>query len=461
VAESDQSTLKDIEAALKFEGLDVVASTSAVKAATLIKKRRFDLVIANTRMAEVTGTELIRLVKIHQPATEVVLLADKGTVKTAVRAMASGAYYFLKKPFCPREVNLISKRAIALRQNRTGSESEDNNKTYDYFFDNIIGTSTEMKMVFDLIRKAGPSSVPILIQGESGTGKELVARAIHRHSPRDSKSFLAINTAALSDTLLESELFGYRKGAFTGAVRNKVGLLEAASSGTLLLDEISSMSKSMQSKLLRVIEESEIIRVGDSRTIKVDVRFISASNRSLKEMVERGSFREDLYYRLGVIEINIPPLRERTEDIPLLVQHFLKTFSRRDNIPEKMISGGGLKVLLEHSWPGNVRELENVIKRAVVTSEARIIRAKNIVIKKYTHPRAGTYSQLYDMKYETALRTLRDKFQKEYLRNHFKAARGNISQMARRTGVSRQSLYALMRKHKFKKAARKRSVIKT
>jgi len=458
LVDDDAGVLNQLEAAFESEGFSVSKTDSVASAENLIKSRQFDLIVSEASFEQMSGIELMRSAKNHQPDTEIIIISKSDRVDLAVESMYSGAYYYLKKPVDIRQLMEFSKNAIQSKQLSTGERLPETRVETPRLFDNIIGATPEMLNIFDMIQKVAPSSVPILIQGESGTGKELIAEAIHHSSKRKNNKFLAINTASLPETLLESELFGYRKGAFTGANADKTGLLEAATGGTLFFDEISSMSKSLQSKLLRALEAMEIMRVGDSKPIKIDVRFLSASNRDLKQMVRQGEFREDLYYRLSVIEINVPPLRDRLNDIPLLVNYFLRKFCRQNDVAEKSISRAALKQFYEYYWPGNVRELENVISRAVVTSDSRIIQSEDVIIPKSPPDERRAEKDLYSMRYDEAVRSLLDNFQQEYLRRHFNAAGGNISLVARRTGVTRQTLYNLMKRHNFQRGGRKSSV---
>jgi len=290
-----------------------------------------------------------------------------------------------------------------------------------------------------------PSTAPVLIMGESGTGKELIARAIHQHSKRRKKTFLPISTTSLPETLLESELFGYKRGAFTGADRDKTGLLEEARGGTLFLDEIGLMSPSFQGKLLRAVQESEVLPLGTNTPVPIDVRFISASNRSVKELVEAGAFREDLYYRLNVIEITLPPLRERVDDIVPLAGHFLARACAERGGASKRLSGDAIKLLLAHAWPGNVRELENVIRRAVIVSDGAVIGVGDILLGEPGTPRFHSEGVLA-LPYEEARGHVQDEFQRAYLARLLKQSRGNVSRAARTSGLTRQALYKMMKR---------------
>ena len=455
IVNEGRSVSKNIESALEAMGLGLVSVSSVIEAMELIKNREFDLVISEVTMSSMAGLEFMRTVQSYQPDTHVILISEDASAFSAGRAMSLRTFHYLKKPFDPNELIELSKLAVGHKKLRTKPAAHRKQVEQLSSVRGIIGTTPRMKKISDLIKKVASSTVPVLIQGAIGTGRKLIARSIHRHSDRSRQEFLTINIPSLPEDLLERELFGYRKGAFTGAEDDRMGLLESAGSGTLYLEEISSMSKSLQGKLLHAIEQGEIIRIGDIRPVKISVRIICATSLHLKRLVEERKFREELYWRLSVVEINVPSLRERLEDLSLMVRYFVKKFSLEHNVPEKAITRGALKLLLEHNWPGNIRELENVLNRAVVTAESRVIRQKDIVIKK-TAPvdLVDEMEDIYSMKYDEAVRLLLGRFQVKYLNNHFSSSGGNISLIARRTGVTRQTLYNLMRKHNFK---RKRS----
>ncbi len=447
VIDDNQILLETISTLLGTEGFDHDITTSPVEGLRLVKEKDYDLVISDMRMPEMTGLELLKMVKLYRPKIEVILITGFGSINSAVRAMKLGAYHYLTKPFNHEELIIIVKRALHTRELEKRYEYLKQQFEEKYSFDNIIGNCAEMKKIFGLIKKVAPTTAPILIQGESGTGKELIARAIHQNSKRKNEKFLAINTTSLPETLLESELFGYKKGAFTGADRDKIGLLEDTRGGTLFLDEVGSMSKHFQGKLLRAIQESEIIPVGSSKPVSIDVRFISASNKNLKELVGAGLFREDLYYRLNVIEIFIPPLRERMDDILLLADYFLHRFCEEHNMSMKSFSKEAMKHIFSHDWPGNVRELENVIRRAVIVSDGKLISPNDIIIKKLDKGKIPGAKDLYSMKYEEAKQTIYDSFQQQYFSRVLQECKGNISKAAQYSGLTRQALYKIMKRH--------------
>jgi two-component system NtrC family response regulator len=357
-----------IAAILQDEGYETLTANSGPEALEILKQSDVDLILTDYKMPGMNGIELLEWVKGEDPDLPVIMMTAHGTVEKAVEAMQKGAYSYILKPFDNDRLVLWVSKANSVyrvikenRQLRTAVESQ-------YRFGNIIGKSKSMEDVYDRIRKVAPTPATVLIQGESGTGKELVAKSIHFNSPRRGKPFVAVNCSALAENLLESELFGHEKGAFTGAVSMKKGRFELADGGTLFLDEIGELSQSLQVKLLRVLQEKSFERVGGTRPIAVDIRLIAATNKNLKEEVKAERFREDLYFRLDVVSIVLPPLRERSEDIRLLINHFMKKYDeeRISEIPVTGISPEAERLLFGYNWPGNVRELENVIERAMI-----------------------------------------------------------------------------------------------
>jgi two-component system NtrC family response regulator len=366
IVDDEKNYLVVLEALLNSEGYEIIGMDDPIKALRFIADSDLDLVITDMKMPGMDGMELLEKTKQLKPDLPVIMMTAHGTIEMAVEAMKKKAYHYITKPFQNEELKLTIQKALEtnrlIRENRRLSDALSDRFQYG----NIIGKSKPMQAIYDLIAKVAQSKASVLISGPSGTGKELIAKAIHYESPRKNGPFVSINCGALTDTLLESELFGHEKGAFTGALSMKKGRFERADEGTLFLDEVGDMPQSLQVKLLRVLQEMEFERVGGTKTIQVDVRVISASNRNLKEDVADGLFREDLYYRLNVIQIQVPPLRERPEDIRLLVNHFIEKYrldGGRDTIE---LSPEVWKALYNYSWPGNIRELENLIERAVV-----------------------------------------------------------------------------------------------
>jgi two-component system NtrC family response regulator/two-component system response regulator HydG len=368
VIDDEVNAAAALETLLKEDGYEVARAHDARSGLQLLEKVAPDVVLTDLRMPGMDGLELLAKIKEIRPETMVILMTAYGTVKTAVKAMKLGAEDYLSKPIDVEELEVVLQKALErkglLEEARTLRERLE----HKYRLDNLVGESPEMLSVFKTIRQVAPSAASVLLLGESGTGKELFAQALHQNSPRRTKPFIKVACAALPETLLESELFGHEKGSFTGAVYTRAGRFEAADGGTLFLDEIGDISPTVQIKLLRFLEEREFERVGGNRTFKVDVRIVAATHRDLKKKLEDGSFREDLYYRLNVIEIRIPALRERPGDIPLLAHHFLRKYAEANGKEMKGMSDDVLALLLSHSWPGNVRELENAMERAVVLS---------------------------------------------------------------------------------------------
>ncbi|MBW1996694.1 MAG: sigma-54-dependent Fis family transcriptional regulator [Deltaproteobacteria bacterium] len=366
IVDDEKNYLLVLEALLAPEGYEIITALNARDALRLIKESDLDLVITDVKLPGMSGMELLEESKKIKPDTPVIMMTAYGTIERAVEAMKMQAYDYITKPFKNEELKLTVKKALhnyrLIKENRLLSKALSDR----YSYGNIIGKSKPMLKIYDMIQKVAPSKASVLITGPSGTGKELIAKAIHYESPRKDRPFISMNCGALTETLLESELFGHERGAFTGAVALKKGRFELADGGTLFLDEIGEMPPALQVKLLRVLQEMEFERVGGTRTIRVNVRVLSASNRDLKEDVETGRFRKDLYYRLNVIHIEVPPLKERTEDIRPLVHHFIKKYRQEQGRGDMELTPDAWKALYSYSWPGNVRELENVIERAVV-----------------------------------------------------------------------------------------------
>ena len=368
VVDDEQSLREVLSIMLKRAGYAVTSVSDGEEAIEQVQKEIFDLVITDLRMPKVDGMEVLRAVKSASPETVVLIITAFATADSAVEAMKQGAYDYLTKPFQVDEVQLIIRNALEKRRLTTENILLKREMASQSSFAQLVGQSEAMQKVFDVVKKVADSKSNVLICGESGTGKELVARAIHYNSARSALPFVAVNCSAVPETLLESELFGHIKGSFTGAISNKAGLFEVANGGTIFLDEIGDTTPTIQVKLLRVIQEREFRRVGGAQDIKGDVRIVAATNKDLEKGVADGSFREDLYYRLDVIPIRLPPLRLRSGDIPLLVAHFLTRFSKESGKPVPTLSPEAMQVLLGHEWRGNVRELENLIERVVAFS---------------------------------------------------------------------------------------------
>lgn len=363
---------------LEREGYQIDTAQNGREGLEKIKNSDYDLVLCDIRMPEMDGLSFLESTKNIRKELPVIMMSAFGNVDTAIEAMKKGAYDYVSKPFKADEILLRLQRLTDQESLVHENENLKRALHQQTSFNNIIARSPKMLEIFDTIRKIADYKTTVLITGESGSGKELIARAIHFNSPRANKPFIAINCSAIPETLLESELFGYVKGAFTGANKDKKGLFEEASGGTLFLDEVGDLPVPLQVKLLRAIQEEEIRRVGSSQNIKIDVRLITATLKNLGEEIKRGTFREDLYYRLNVLPIHIPPLRDRKEDIPILVDHFIKRFNQEMGKSVEKVSTDCLQSLTDYSWPGNVRELENTIERAMVLENSNILSAENL-----------------------------------------------------------------------------------
>jgi DNA-binding NtrC family response regulator len=363
----DEEVLRDVlEVVLRREGFDVVLAASGEEALSLLDTEDVDLIILDVMLPGISGIDTLRAIRISNPALPVVVITAFSSIDGAIEAMKFGAFHYIPKPFKNEEVVLTVNKALEQRRLSRENERLRGELAEKYSYSNIIGKSDTMRKVFDLIRLAAPSRSNILITGESGTGKELVAKAIHHASPRARNAFVTVNSGSLPPELLESSLFGHLKGAFTGAIATKRGLFEVADGGSIFLDEIGNINLETQAKLLRVIQEKEFMRLGSVDVIKVDCRIIAATNAELSKLMAEQRFREDLFYRLNVITISLPPLRRRREDIPLLIAHFLEKYSEENKRKVKEVTPDAMRILMDQTWPGNVRELENTIERAVV-----------------------------------------------------------------------------------------------
>lgn len=353
--------------------LSVEAASTGEEALEKIQSVDYDVILSDLRMPALSGIDVLKAAKSHQPESKVVMMTAYGTVKSAVEAMKLGAFDYVTKPISADEVELVIKRALEFKKLQIENKQLRSEVAGKYRFDNIVGKSALMQKVFQQIEVVAQSNSTVLITGETGTGKEIVAKAIHYNSDRKDFPFISINCAAIPEGLIESELFGHEKGAFTGAIRTNLGRFELAHGGTMLLDEISETSPALQAKLLRVLQEKQFERLGSGTPIQVDVRVIATSNRDLQEQVKAGKFREDLFYRLNVLPIHMPPVRERKEDIPLLVDFFLERYNQQAGKQVEKVDEKALEILMNYHWPGNVRELENYVERAVVVSKKNVL----------------------------------------------------------------------------------------
>ncbi len=370
----DEAAIREsLETLLAFEGYDVTSAETGEEGLARLAETPFELVLLDFALPDRNGLDVLAEIRSRDPQLAVIMITAYGTVDNAVRAMQSGATNFIQKPWDNEKLLADVRAAVARRRAETENEHLKRALQQRYSFESIIGKSEAMLRIFDLVGQVAASRSTVLIQGESGTGKELIAKAIHANSPRKNHPFVPVNTGSMPTDLLESTLFGHVKGAFTSAISSKKGLFEVADGGTIFLDEIGTMSLETQSKILRVLQDRKFMHLGGIQEIQVDVRVIAATNIDLKVLVREGKFREDLFYRLNVITVDLPPLRSRTQDIPLLVSHFLARFSAENGKPPRQISPEALRPLMDYGWPGNVRELENVIERAVVLSNSSVV----------------------------------------------------------------------------------------
>jgi DNA-binding NtrC family response regulator len=433
IADDEKNTREGLKWALERKNLTIFLAADGEEALRAIRSQRVDILITDLRMPKLDGMGLLARVREESPGTSVVILTGHGTVESAVDAMKRGAFDYLIKPVNIDELNMLVDRILTTRA--LADENAQLRESLDarYGFENIVGKSEAMMSVFSKVRTVAPSRANVLLYGESGTGKELIANAIHQHSPRKHKPMVKVNCGALPLTLLESELFGHEKGAFTGAVKTREGRFELADGGTIFLDEISETMPEFQVKLLRVLQEGEFERVGGTQTLRTDVRVIAASNKRLDDLVREGRFREDLYYRLKVVEINLPPLRERREDIPLLVDHFLEESSRYYGKPKPSVHPRAMTALQNFHWPGNVRQLKNVIEGAIVMTDGELdLRSLPPEIGGETGP--AHFVQI------PVTATLREA-EKELIKAALIANGNNRAKTARSLGLGRKTLY--------------------
>jgi two-component system response regulator HydG len=420
---------------LEGEGFWVTTTGDSLEASKILKREEFDVLITDLKMKGLKGLDLLETVNKVAPMTPVIIITAFGTIQSAIKAMKMGAYDYVTKPFQMEEIVLTVRKALENRLLKKEVLWLKREVESRYDFHQLIGKSPPMQKIYHLIEKISDSSSNVLITGKSGTGKELVAKAIHYNGARKENHFVAINCAAIPETLLESELFGYKKGAFTDAKSDKKGLIFEADEGTLFLDEITEMPLTLQAKLLRAIEEKEVRPLGETNSIPVDVRIISTTNRDIGSLIQQNRFREDLYYRLKVIDVELPPLCDRREDIPLLVQHFINKFGQSLKKNISGVSEEALKILLSYSWPGNVRELENVIQRAITLSQHEMILPEDFPPSMLQETDKDTLEKGVQEKYTI------DQLEKEYIRRILIEVGGNKSKAADILGLDRKTLY--------------------
>ncbi|MBL8053806.1 MAG: sigma-54-dependent Fis family transcriptional regulator [Nitrospira sp.] len=443
IVDDEEAIRTSLRSILEDEGYEVAVAANGLEALKIYGTDPPDLMILDIWMPEMDGLETLRRVKEFVPTTQVMMISGHGSIETAVKAIKLGAYDYIEKPLSLENVTFRVKQA--LEQYRLAQENRALRSKVERKFE-LVGQSPVMQRLRELIATAGPTNSRVLIGGENGTGKELVARAIHLHSPRADHPFVAVNCAAIPETLIESELFGHEKGSFTGAISMKRGQFEQANGGTLFLDEIGDMSLSTQAKVLRALQEQQFTRVGGTKLMKVDVRVLAASNKDLEKEIGKGQFREDLYYRLNVVPIVVPPLRERREDIPALVQHFMRLHAEEQGLRMKDVSPDAMGVFQQYDWPGNIRELRNLIERLMIMVPGFTIEAAQAtlslqgrttgVVPMNTASAAPLLSKSYD-----SLRDARNAFEKEYISRKLREHHWNISRTADDLKIERSHLH--------------------
>jgi DNA-binding NtrC family response regulator len=449
VVDDDQSFRFLLVEALKKEKYDITSAASGEEALEIFEPGKFDVITLDIKMPGIDGFEVLSRIKKVAPEQMIVIITAYGAQKIAIEAVKKGAYDYFTKPFDIDELRLIISRSLeCTRLNRENRQlKEELNKRYH--FDEIIGNSGNMLEVFEIMKKVTATDVTVLIQGESGTGKELAARAIHHNSKRSNGPFIKINCAAIPEGLLESELFGHEKGAFTDAVAKKIGRFEAADQGTIFLDEIGDMSLTTQAKVLRVIQEKEFERVGSTQQIKVDVRIIAATNKDLFRAVREEQFREDLYYRINVVNLKLPALRQKREDIPLLFEHFMHKFNKEFNKQIKHVSLEAMELLMKYSWPGNIRELENVLQRAIVLAEKDQITKKDLPFYIQClddEVKVKTESVDFSKSLIETVKDIVDDVEKQIILKALEKTNWNRTEAAKILKISRKSLFNKMKK---------------
>ena len=444
----DKENMRKLLEKVLGESYQVATADDGARALSLVAQNAYDAVLTDIRMPGADGFQVLKAVKERSAATEVILMTAYATVQDAVEAMKQGAYDYLQKPFDPDAAALVVARAVERKQLREQAANLRKELDGIYGLHNLVGRSPKMREVYDQLERAAALDITVLLTGETGTGKEVAARAIHSRSPRRERRFVPINCGALPAELVESELFGHARGAFTGAASAKVGLFEEASGGTLLLDEIGELPLPVQVKLNRALQQKEVRRVGDNAAIKIDVRVIAATHRNLKAEVQAGRFREDLFYRLNVFPIRLPRLRERKEDIPLLAMHFLTKHASTYHRDVSGFEPEALRALAGYDWPGNVRELENAVERATAIATKDQIALRDLPSDVQSGPTGELPAQiLAAMPYRDAVEQARDRVSRDYLLALMREFHGNVTQAAERAGMERESLHRLLRRY--------------
>jgi DNA-binding NtrC family response regulator len=451
LVDDEEIVLRSCQRILRDGEYEIDIARDGLTALGMVNESDYDVMILDIMMPKMDGIEVLRRVKEARPEIDVIMITGLHDIETAVKAMKFGALDYLPKPFEPEDLQMLVSRAFDRRARMRGELQIEGKAHASYHFENIIGSSAAMQRVYRLVAHCAPTNSTVMLRGGSGTGKELIARAIHYNSLRKNQPFVPVDCTSLSENLLESELFGHVKGSFTGAVTNKQGLFETADGGTLFLDEIGNISLSTQAKLLRFIEEREFKAVGATRVQKVDIRLVTATNKDLEGMVADGEFRDDLYYRINIFPIEIPPLRERRDDIPALTMHFLNRFNRDMKHKAREFSPGAMNLLMNHDWPGNVRELENVVQRAVILASGDVIRQGHLVNIIDMLPRVDldvprTSEDLKRIK-KIARQKSVENVEKHFVLGALKRNGWNVTRAAEETGMQRSNLQALMKKY--------------
>lgn len=436
VVDDEREIRSSLSGVLQDEGYNALTASSGEEALKVIRENGVRLILLDVVLPDIDGVEVLRRVKEVEPDMPVIMVSGNATIEAAFESANLGAYHFIEKPLSPENVLLTIKRALEHQQLERENIALRSRESRRYI---MVGQSPSMLKLYDEISKAAPSKGRVLITGENGAGKELVARAIHRQSNRSSGPFVEVNCAAIPQELIESELFGHEKGSFTGAGRRQIGKFELANGGTLFLDEVGDMSLAAQSKVLRTLEEEEIQRIGGARTMRVDVRVIAATNKDLEREIEKGEFRQDLFYRLNVIPIVVPPLRDKKEDIPLLVQHFVEQFCDENGKPIKHVSPEAMSTLENHDWPGNIRELRNIVERLIIMVESDTISASHVLSAIHIDQQQARHEGI------RSLRDMVEDYEKKLIMMELDANDGNVSQTAKNLSIDRANLYRKLR----------------
>lgn len=447
IGDDDPAFCEIAKALLEKEGYNVAAATTYESILENADTQIYDLVLLDLKLKDKSGVDILKHIKNKDPDIMVIMITSFATIQTAVESIKIGAYDYLTKDIENEELLLKIEHALEHRKNTLELRTLKEALGERYSFHNIIGSNKTMQEVYNLINSVCNTDVAVLILGETGTGKELVAKAIHFNSLRKEKPFFAINCAAISETLTESELFGHEKGSFTGAYKQRIGKLELANEGSVFLDEIGDMNISLQAKVLRFLQDKSFERIGGEKTLSADVRIIAATNKDLETMIEEKKFREDLFYRINTIQINLPPLRERIDDISLLAEHFIKVFNNKHKKSVKGLTKGAIETLTEYNWPGNVRELENLLEKMIILVPDRNIDKNDI--EKFLLKKREAPARKLDI--NVPLGELKNNLEKEYITALLKKYQGNIVRVAEKTGLSRAAIYQKMEKYNLSK----------